>query len=153
VPRESRVFPDRRIRAIDSAERGAMPSSHDCEVDVVRMWERYLRITAAVVFGAFLLILAGTIGALLVVDRRAEQAFDSQRRIAHDARPRAAPAPASTSAAAAPAEAQRPDSALALDAMPDAQENPGHHAHHGRRKHGRRFAHWRSHGFGFFAGR
>jgi hypothetical protein len=132
-----------------------MPSSHDCEVDVVPTRERYRRIVAAAACGFFLLILAGTVAALVAANRRAVQAFDSEPRIAHDAiahdaRPRATSAPASTTASAA-AQMQ-----LGGVAAPEAMwENLGSPAHQGRKKHGRRFARWRSHGglFGFFARR
>jgi hypothetical protein len=134
-----------------------MPSSHDCEADVVRMRKRHRRTMAAVACGAFLLIVAGMIAALVAADRRAVQAFDGRPRIARDGRPPVASRPTFTTAAAALMQVEPPGSTAALDAMRDAQESLDGRAHHGRKRHGRRFAHWRSHGhgglFGFFAGR
>jgi hypothetical protein len=120
----------------------------------MRKWHR--RMMAAVACGAFLLIVAGMIAALVAADRRAVQAFDGRPRIARDGRPPAASRPTFTTAAAASMQVEPPGSTAALDAMRDAQESLGSHARHGKRRHGRRFAHWRSHGhgvFGFFAGR
>jgi len=61
---------------------------------------------------------------------------------------------------AAPTEARTVGSGAASvpETLQDAQEKLGRTAHHARKKHGRRFARWRSrlpHGglFGFFAGR
>jgi len=47
-----------------------MSSSQECAVDVVRMRKRSRRILAAVAFGALVVIVAGTIVALVVANRR-----------------------------------------------------------------------------------
>jgi hypothetical protein len=137
-----------------------MASARDSGADLPRMPRRRWRIViGAAGFGALVAISAAVTAAFVTVDRRAVQAFKAQPRIAHAGSKRILPA--STTGAAAPTDSMADplarSTALAVQAV-DPADGLRKAAHHGRKKHVRRAARWRSHWprdrlFGFFVGR
>jgi len=145
-----------------------MPAAQDPEANPARLLGRLSMVVTAAMLGGVVLIVGILIGAFVVVDQRAAQAFKVAPRIAHGAAKRPSSSPVSATAPAAtntvgsgtspgsPASRQAiaGDVAPAPDAILDAQDLTDT-TRHGRKKHGRRFArpHARGHLYGFFAGR
>ncbi len=128
------------------------------EVDLERMRRRFRTFMAAVAVVAIAFTGAAVISAYMFVDERAARAFKDGPRIAHDeskralsARPRTAAPSMETvgnAAASPPVSGPQPQQTITGETgpMPDTMRDPHEamrrHAHHGRRRHHRRFAHW-----------
>lgn len=134
-----------------------MPPATGFEADLGRIRRRFRLVTTAMMLGAVALITAVVIGAMVVVDKRAIEAFKAEPGSVHAEQKRKSPANSSRTSeprinavgsAAANAHASDPrpvsrpatngEAGPAPDTMQDTQQTARETRHHGRKRHRRR---------------